>query len=148
MATPAHWLGVVCDVRLALILVAIGCLVLALRRRSPGWADQVVNVFDVTARGGDGGASPHVSKIAIEAAIAAKVRFGELRYNNANRVIVSEFVREHIMALPDIRKSDVLFHAPMATELALLPTEASLLAQRFAEDALVRGRRAAVALPK
>lgn len=84
-----------------------------------------------------------------EASIAAKAQFGDLRYNNANRVIVGDFVRKWLRdEYPDIRNVDLVRFVPMAIELALLPSVSSVCAQEFSTDKTVCKRRALVNLPK
>jgi hypothetical protein len=77
-----------------------------------------------------------------------KAEFGEMRYNNANRIIAGGWVRQKLSEMKDLRKVDMVRHAEMAVELCLLPTAHAVRAAELAKTAEVRGRRAAVALAK
>jgi hypothetical protein len=128
------------------LIVVLG--VLRWCRRSSPWAAEVVAEADRYVDNPE--IEPiRVSRCAMEAAIAAKAHFGELKYNNANRVIVREFVAKHFRdTVPDMRAVDIVKHTPMAVQLALVPSQYELQAQLFANDDLVRSRRAAVSPPK
>lgn len=90
-----------------------------------------------------------VAKPVMEAVIEAKAHFGELRANNANRIIVGEFIRKWFATeCPDMRKVDIVKHYPLAVELALTPLESTVAAQQYSNDGFVQRRRAAVNLPK
>lgn len=81
--------------------------------------------------------------------MAAKAHYGELRCNNANKLIVGEFVRKWFRDnVPDIRNIDIIRHTPMAVELALTPSFAAVEAQDYARSVAVQRRRGAVDLPK
>jgi hypothetical protein len=89
------------------------------------------------------------TRLAFEAAMACKEKYGELRYNNANRLVVGDFVREHLRKqYPDLRNLDRVMHASYAVELALTPTRFALAAQRYSQNRCVVERRAGVAPPK
>jgi len=90
-----------------------------------------------------------VSRPGHAAAIAFKEKFGELRYNNANRCVAGDFVRKWLRdTYPDMRSVDRVRHTEMAVELALLPTEAAVEAAAFAASAAAARRRAAVNCPR
>ncbi len=85
------------------------------------------------------------SKLAFSAAMAAKEKFGDMKYTNANRLVVGEFVRKWLRSEhPDLRTVDLVRHATIAIELALLPTQTSVLMAGFSKDVLVRERRATI----
>ncbi|UQZ09605.1 hypothetical protein [Freshwater macrophyte associated tombus-like virus 2] len=90
-----------------------------------------------------------VPRWSMDAAIAAKAKFGELRYSNANRLIVDGFVRKWLKEEePDMRNLDIVRFTPIAVELALTPTLMAVAAQQYSADRHVMARRGAVNHPK
>lgn len=90
-----------------------------------------------------------VPRWSMDAAIAAKAKFGELKYNNANRIIVDGFVRKWLKEEnPDMRTIDIVRFSPIAVELALTPTVPAVMAHGYSLDASVRERRGAISYAK
>lgn len=80
--------------------------------------------------------------MAFAAAAACKEKYGELRCNNANRIVVGEFVRSFLRDnYPDLRVVDRVKHATYAIELALIPTEFAAAARDFSNDSLIQKLR-------
>lgn len=116
--------------------------------RKPTWASRVMEEVDEFHECEDARLK-RVSRVVVEASIASKAHFGELRYNNANKIIVREFIVKWLrLEHPDMRNIDIVRHTPMAVEMALLPTQYAITAQQFSDDASVQRRRAAVSAPK
>nr|WPR18411.1 MAG: RNA-dependent RNA polymerase [Owegonang virus 8] len=81
--------------------------------------------------------------------MACKEKYGDLRYNNANRLVSGDFCRDYLRKnYPDLRVVDRVKHATYAVELALTPTAYSLACMRYAREESVAARRGAVAPPK
>jgi hypothetical protein len=91
-----------------------------------------------------------VTKPAFAAAMAFKERFGETRYNKANRLLAGEFVRDFFRSEEwrDLRVVDRIRHSEIAIELCLIPTNAAVFAAELRASGAVKSRRAAVDLPK
>lgn len=112
-----------------------------------------LTLFDAATNGdvvmADGQSDRVATRIAFETAMACKDKYGELRYNNANRLVVGDFVRDHLRReYPDLRTVDRVMHAAYAVELAMTPTVFAVAAARYAQNRAVVERRGAVALPK
>lgn len=108
-----------------------------------------LDCFDSMVGGNDGEGLGVCTRLSFEASMACKEKYGELRYNNANRLVVGDFVREYLRTrYPDLRVVDRVKHASYAVELALVPTRFSLAAQRFSQNPCVVKRRTEVAPPK
>lgn len=133
----------------AIVLVGLLALATWVRRgKVPSWASRVVEGVDEWHQEPEVKV-PRVSRLALEMSVAAKAHFGELRYNNANRIVVRDYLYKWVRETkPDLRNIDLVLHMPMAVELALLPSMAAVQAQQFAVDPAVRERRSAVSLPK
>jgi hypothetical protein len=82
-----------------------------------------------------------------ELAYRFKAAYGELRYNNANLNIASDFCRK-AMREEDVRFVDQVSILPVAVQLCLLPTIHALRATQLANTPEVRARRAAVECSK
>lgn len=105
--------------------------------------------FDSLTSGAAGEGLGVCTRLAFEAAMACKEKYGELRYNNANRLVAGDFVRDYLRKqYPDLRVVDRVMHASYAVELALTPTRFALAAQRYSQNPCVVSRRAGVAPPK
>lgn len=115
--------------------------------RGPTWSQRVLEELDQFY---ECEAAPRrVSPVVAAASAAAKAHYGEMRYNNANKIIVREYISRWLREeYPDMRHIDMIRHVPMAVEAALLPTQFAVTAQQFSEDAAVVRRRAAVSPPK
>ncbi|APG76616.1 hypothetical protein 1 [Wenzhou tombus-like virus 3] len=130
---------------LILLCVAFLALVFKLvyRSRESVYREDV-DRFDRACEGGEIPDGRVFTRLAFEAACACKEKYGEMRYNNANRIVVGEFVREYLRkTYPDLRVVDRIKHATYAVELALLPMKSAVVAQEFAADVEVVGRRTA-----
>jgi hypothetical protein len=131
------------------ILIALCVALLALifrlvcRSRESVYKEDV-DRFDEACEGGEVPDGRIYTRLAFEAACACKEKYGEMRYNNANRIVAGEFVREYLRKnYPDLRVVDRIKHATYAVELALLPMKSAVVAQEFACDPEVMGRRTA-----
>jgi hypothetical protein len=136
---------------LALLCIPALALLWRLTRRVEDAVD--LNLFDAATEGdvalACGQSGRVATRIAFDAAMACKDKYGELRYNNANRLVVGDFVRDHLRReYPDLRVVDRVMHATYAIELALTPTVFAVAAARYSQNRAVVDRRAAVALPK
>jgi hypothetical protein len=126
-----------------LVGVALGLLIWITRPRVR-WGATVLAELDA----GDDLEGVSTSRLSRVLAYEFKAEFGEMRYNNANRIIAGGWVRQKLSEMKDLRKVDMVRHAEMAVELCLLPTAHAVRAAELAKMAEVRGRRAAVALAK
>jgi len=79
-----------------------------------------------------------------ELAFEFKAEFGELRYNNANRRIASDYVLKAMSNNKDLRNCDRVRLYPLTVELCLLPTRDAVTAANLARTLEVRARRSAV----
>jgi hypothetical protein len=90
-----------------------------------------------------------LSKPGVAAMTAFKERYGEMKYNLANRAIAGDFIRGWLQKeYPDMRAVDRIRHCELAIEMALTPSQAALEAAEFARDSAVRARRAAYTAPR
>lgn len=131
------------------VLVVAALFAVALYRlwRKDG-DEPALHAFDGLVDGGTPQEVGVCTALAFEVAMEAKDKFGEMRYNNANRLVVGEFVREYLRTkYPDLRVVDRVKHSTYAVELALTPTQFALACQRYGEHRAVRERRG-VPLPK
>jgi hypothetical protein len=132
---------------LIILLCFLAWLVLLWRTRSPESCPDL-RAFDVA---GDGAVVEVgvCTRLAYEAAMACKEKYGDMRYNNANRLVVGDFCRQYLRATyPDLRVVDRVKHATYAVELALTPTLFAVQALRFSREAEVLARRNLVTPPK
>jgi len=111
------------------ILVALSALVLW-----RGWASEVDETRArevIRALDAYQGSSGCLSAIACEVAFAARSKYGLLRDNKANRMVIGAFVRDYlVISKPDLRVVDRVRHTPMAIEACFIPLEEDILAYR------------------
>lgn len=82
---------------------------------------------------------PCVRKWAYE----AKAKFGEMKDTRANRLMISDWLRRQLNET-DMRKLDIARYSPYMLELALIPLEDCIIAQRAGTSRLVAARKAAI----
>nr|UUW21100.1 MAG: hypothetical protein [Sanya tombus-like virus 5] len=135
-----------CGTSILLVLVAVATVVwLWWRPRQPGAGRQLVDELDHgPAEWSDVVSTPYQRELAYR----FKAEFGELRYNNANRIIAGEWVRKAMAENKDLRLADRVWLAPVTEQLCLLPTRAAVFASALASDPDVIGRRAMHSAPK
>jgi hypothetical protein len=80
-------------------------------------------------------------------AYAFQAKFGELRYNKANRIIAGDWVRAEMAAM-EMRNVDIVRHMAVTIELCLTPSSSAVVAAQIAQRRAVRERRAAIDSPK
>jgi hypothetical protein len=76
-----------------------------------------------------------------------QAKYGVMRYNKANRILASEWVRAE-MASMSMRSIDIVRHMDLTIELCLTPTSSAVHAQELASSRAIRERRAAFDSPK
>lgn len=131
-------------ISLAIILLVVGLF--WWNRRAASCAE--LEGYDAQVAGGVAEVGV-VTRLAVETAMACKEKYGEMRYNNANRLVVGDFCRDYLRTqYPDLRHVDRVMHSGYAVELALTPTLFAVSAARFAREPLVAERRRMVAPPK
>ncbi len=108
-----------------------------------------VHRADAAWTGGDVKDGVVYTKLAFEAAAACKDKYGEMRYNNANRIVAGEYVRTYLReTYPDLRVVDRVMHSTYAVELALLPTPFAAQASGFSSSSAVKARRGGSGAPR
>nr|WRQ65823.1 tombus P33-like protein [Tolivirales sp.] len=129
-----------------LMLVVVVELVLRVRRwwTRPTAGAQLVRELDA---GPDAGPQVVSTWYQRDLAYRFKAEYGELRYNNANLCIASDFCRK-VMKQEDVRYTDMARILPLAMQLCLLPTDQAAIASQLAKTHEVMARRAAVDCPK
>lgn len=133
----------------AVVVIAIVLLWLVWRRPRPDAFAEDVSRTDAAWRGADVPDGVVYTKLAFEAAAACKEKYGEMRCNNANRIVAGEFVRNYLREhYPDLRVVDRVMHSTFAVELALLPTPFAAQAAGFSDSPGVKDRRGTASLPR
>lgn len=139
---------------LAVILVVMVILVgsLLLRWLSPeNWAWLIVRgneAYLTSDEDGEGDAKvvptgpSGLSPVVFRGAAAVKAKLGLLDDTRANRLIIDSEVRKWMAGL-GMRPSHIVRFAPMAVEVALIPTDDELFAAKFRRSNLVRRRKGA-----
>lgn len=133
-----------------LLIVSVGIWWVCCKPRIDPVAESCA-AFDAAFSGDDSQLDrvKHVSRPGFAAAMAFKSKHGELRYNNANRMVAGAFVRGYIAEhYHDMRDCDKVRHAMIGEQLALTPTVAAMESTRYAEAPCVRERRAAYTAPR
>jgi hypothetical protein len=133
---------------LPVVVVTLFLVLLVWRwsRREPCDFAGDLRSFDAACVGKETTGGTVFTPLAFEAAMACKDKYGEMKYNNANKVVVGEFVRTWFREnKPDLRVCDRVMHAQYAIELALTPTVFAVQATRYAASSTACGRRGAAA---
>jgi hypothetical protein len=131
------------EIFLPIVLLCLTALVFWIRRSRPGEFGGTLASLRAAWEGEEDVVEKQLfTRLAFEAACAAKDKFGEMRYTNANRLIVGDYVRAYLRdKYPDLRVVDRIKHATYAVELALIPTHFAVTTARFARDPEVIGAR-------